>query len=178
MHTIWSGKSPPGRRAPTCETLGYSGGVETRRKEVGRQIKVARRAKKFRSQRAFADHIGVHENSVANAETGSDRIGASVFEAVERGLDWSIGSIAAYIAGTGMAPWGPTKADQDPQAKPLPPVLSDEEIIAADSRTLGTWFIDLVDAYGKERAEDALFRALEVRKRARAVERGTLAAEA
>lgn len=105
MHTVWSGKTPPGRRAPTCKTLGYPGGVETRRKEAGRQIKVARRAKKFRSQRAFAEHIGVHENSVANAETGSERIGDSVFEAIERGLDWPIGSTVAYIAGAGQPPW-------------------------------------------------------------------------
>jgi len=151
--------------------------VETRRKAVGREIKLARRAKKFRSQRAFADHIGVHESSVANAETGSDRIGASVYEAIERGVGWPAGSITAYIAGDGAAPWEQAEVEPAPPAEPLPPVLSDEEIVAADSTMLAYWFIRLVDAYGQKAAEDQLFRALDVRKKARVAERGTLAAE-
>ena len=76
-----------------------------------------------------------------------------------------------------MAPWEQGAAEPAP-ADPLPPVLSDDEIVSLSSRELGVWFIYLVDTYEKQAAEDQLFRALDIRKKARAAERGTLAAEA
>ncbi|MFD5245068.1 hypothetical protein ACFWIW_11015 [Amycolatopsis sp. NPDC058340] len=118
MHLVWSGQHPPGRHAPTCKTLGYPGAVETRRKEVGQEIKRARRRKKFKSQKAFAEHIDVHESSVAYAEIGSDRIGESVFEAIEGGIDWPIGSTQAYIDGTGAPPWTLTPTPAKPPIEP------------------------------------------------------------
>jgi DNA-binding XRE family transcriptional regulator len=79
--------------------------VETRRKEVGKAIKQARRILKIRSQAALADKVGVHESSVANAEIGSDRTGDTVFEAIEAHFGWPIGSSMDYISNGGTPPW-------------------------------------------------------------------------
>jgi DNA-binding XRE family transcriptional regulator len=85
--------------------------METRRKEVGKHIKAARRRKGYRSQAAFAEAIGVHESSVAFAETGSSRTGSSVYGAIEDGLEWPTGSILAYIDGRqGYLPGAPEPA--------------------------------------------------------------------
>lgn len=166
MHTVWRGPSPPGRRAVTCKSLGYSGRVETRRKEVGRQIKVARRLRKFRSQRAFADHIGIHENSVANAETGSDRIGEAVFTAIEGGLSWPPGSIVAYIAGSGKEPWALSVETQQPLAPPIGQRIwpTDAEILAMTTDDLAAFALKLKGDAGSQAAEDWLFHALSVRR--------------
>lgn len=72
--------------------------MDERRKTVGRHIKQARRAAGYKSQGKFATAIGVHETSVANAETGNDRVGSAVFEAIEGGLKWPTGAIDAYLA--------------------------------------------------------------------------------
>lgn len=87
--------------------------------EVGRQVKSHRRRAQFRSQRAFAEVLGVGESSVANVERGSDRVGdGPVYEAIETRFSWPVGSITAYIAGTGPAPWtmevAPTAAHAEP----------------------------------------------------------------
>jgi transcriptional regulator with XRE-family HTH domain len=73
--------------------------VDERRRAAGQQIKAARRRAGHRSQRAFADAIGVHESSVANAERGDESVGDAVFQAIEAGLGWAPGSIRAYIDG-------------------------------------------------------------------------------
>lgn len=105
----------------TCKSLGYSWAVDTRRAEVGRQIKSHRRLAKFRSQRAFAEALGIGESSVANAESGSDRIGdGPVYDAIETYFGWPMGSITAYIAGTGPAPWGAQADDEAAPAAPEP----------------------------------------------------------
>jgi hypothetical protein len=173
MHTVWRGVSPPGRRVVTCKILGYSGRVETRRKEVGRQIKAARRLKKFRSQRAFADHIDVSESSVANAETGSDRIGEGVFAAIEDGLKWPIGSITAYIGGADKEPWVLAGEDlQSGSESPPAPVVerrlwpTDAEIIAMSTDDLARFALNLQRDAGSQQAEDWLFHALSVRREA------------
>ncbi|UUV29110.1 helix-turn-helix domain-containing protein [Amycolatopsis roodepoortensis] len=92
----------------------------TRRKEVGRKIKEARRKAQHTSQEAFAAAIGKHESSVANAERGSDRVGDAVYEAIEDGIDWPAGSITAYINGTGPRPWEIAPREPAP-VQPEPP---------------------------------------------------------
>lgn len=71
--------------------------MESPRKTVGRRIKRARQAAGYRSQRAFAEAIGVAEASVARAETGDERIGDTVFGAIELGLGWPEDCIARYL---------------------------------------------------------------------------------
>jgi transcriptional regulator with XRE-family HTH domain len=104
--------------------------VETRREEVGRQIKTRRRLAKFRSQRAFAEAIGVGESGVANAERGSDRVGdGPIYEAIETYFGWPVGSITAYIAGTGQAPWSgqpEATANEEEPADPADDWTSEE----------------------------------------------------
>ena len=142
-----------------------------RRKEVGREIKVARRLKKFRSQKAFAAHIGVHENSVANAEVGSDRIGESVYNAIEGGLGWPANSILDYVEG---------RTDEFPPparvatGKPWVPVLTDAQIIAMTSREIATHYVQLDNEFGKAAADDWLFHAASIRYDARRATQGTL----
>lgn len=68
-----------------------------RRDFVGRRIKRERRQAGFRSQRAFADALGIHETSVARAETGDERVGDAVFTAIETRLNWPADSIARYL---------------------------------------------------------------------------------
>lgn len=79
--------------------------MDGRRKEVGKKIQQARRRADYKNQADFADAIGKHETSIANAERGSERVGAGVWEAIEDGLNWPLGSIELYIAGNGPAPW-------------------------------------------------------------------------
>lgn len=67
------------------------------RKFAGRRIKRARVAAGYKSQKTFADAIGVSENSVAHAETGSERIGDTVFGAIEAGLKWPEDCISQYL---------------------------------------------------------------------------------
>lgn len=75
--------------------------MDERRKLLGQHIKKTRRAApyRYRSQKAFAEAIDKHETSVAYAETGHERVGDAVYEAIEAGLDFPAGSIAAYLAG-------------------------------------------------------------------------------
>lgn len=115
MHSVWRGHAPPGRVLVRCQNLAYSDRVETRRKEVGAKIKQERRRAGYSSQEALAAAIGKHETSVGNAERGSDRVGDAVYEAIEALLGWPIGSSAAYIAGSGRAPW---EATSEPSANP------------------------------------------------------------
>lgn len=63
------------------------------RKDLGQHIKRARRAAGYKSARAFAEAIGISESSVANAEIGSDRVGAGVYMDIESGLGWPMNSI-------------------------------------------------------------------------------------
>lgn len=135
-----------------------------RRKEVGRQIKVARRLKKFRSQKAFAAHIGVHENSVANAEVGSDRIGESVYNAIEGGLGWPANSILDYVEGRTDEFPPPAQLVND---KPWIPVLTDAQVIAMTSREIATHYVQLDNEFGKAAADDWLFHAASIRYHAR-----------
>lgn len=71
--------------------------METRRSTLGRRIKRARLAAGYRSQRAFAEAIGVHERSVARAETGGGPIGDTLLTAIETGLSWPSDSIRRYL---------------------------------------------------------------------------------
>lgn len=69
----------------------------TRRKTVGRRLARARRAAGHRSQAAFAAAIGVHETSVARAESGQAKVGADVFTRIELGLRLPDDIITRYI---------------------------------------------------------------------------------
>lgn len=71
--------------------------MDQRRKTLGRRIYRARRKAGYRSQRAFAEAIGVSEASVANAERGSATVGNSVFSAIEDGLNWAEDCIQRYL---------------------------------------------------------------------------------
>lgn len=83
------------------------------RKFAGRRIKRARVAAGYKSQKAFADAIGVSENSVAHAETGSERIGDTVFGAIEAGLRWPEDCISQYLE-TGDESLLPSRAATTP----------------------------------------------------------------
>lgn len=73
--------------------------MESRRKTLGRKIKRARQVAGYSSQKAFADAIGVSETSVANAERGSELVGAGdkVFVAIEIGLSWPEDCTLRYL---------------------------------------------------------------------------------
>lgn len=68
-----------------------------RRKDAGKRIARARRAAGHRSQASFADAIGYSESAVALAESGSGRVGAGVFQAIEETLRMSPMAISTYI---------------------------------------------------------------------------------
>ena len=97
--------------------------MDERRKVLGKRIYRGRRKAGHRSQRAFAESIGLSESSVANAERGSDSVGASVFTAIEDGLGWPEGSIASYLE-TGDEDALPSAAVTQ---KPRPVTLTDEQ---------------------------------------------------
>lgn len=76
-----------------------------------------------RSQRSFAEAIGVSETSVANAERGSDLVGALVYGAIEVGLKWPEDSTTRYLE-TGRDEdmpglRGTPQADQPEQSLPV-----------------------------------------------------------
>lgn len=73
--------------------------MEDRRKTLGRRIKRARQRAGYRSQKAFAEAIGVAESGVAWAESGNDRVavGGKVFAAIEDGLGWPEDCITRYL---------------------------------------------------------------------------------
>ncbi|MCI2421472.1 helix-turn-helix domain-containing protein [Saccharopolyspora sp. K220] len=71
--------------------------MEGRRKTLGRRIKRARLGAGYRSQKSFAEAIGVSENSVARAEIGDERVGQSVFLAIEGGLGWTESAISVFL---------------------------------------------------------------------------------
>lgn len=98
--------------------------MEDRRKAAGRRIYRARLRAGYRSQRAFAQKIGVHEGSVAHAERGDPRIGDSVFAAIEDGLGWPEDSILNYIK-TGE-PLPSVEDDAEPESETVSP-----EVMAA-----------------------------------------------
>lgn len=142
------------------------------RLRLGHEVVKARIAAGYRYRTDLADAIKkaggkVSLRSLQALETGDASVGQAVlFAAVSVLPGWTADTPKAILEGE--AP----PADQDDTRPP------DDEIIAMDSTVLAYWFIQLVDTHGKKRAEDALFRALDVRKRARAAEGGTLATEA
>jgi transcriptional regulator with XRE-family HTH domain len=70
-----------------------------RRRKVGRRIKRARIALGYSSQQAFADALGIDKSSVANAESGHDRIAVrgNVYVAIEAKLGWPDDAISTYL---------------------------------------------------------------------------------
>lgn len=93
--------------------------MDGRRRALGRHIKRVRRAAGYRSQKAFAEAIGVHESSVANVERGDERVGEIVFDAIERGLKWPPGCMAAYLetGAVGILPGELTPAPTGPELR-------------------------------------------------------------
>lgn len=90
--------------------------MDERRKTLGRRIKRARLRAGYRSQKAFADEIGISENSVARAETGDERVGESVFVAIESGLPWWPDNSIERFLETGddsLLPVNPTTSEVD-----------------------------------------------------------------
>lgn len=146
-----------------------------RRKEVGREIKRARRKVGYTSQEAFAAAIRKHESSVANAERGSDRIGESVYNAIEDGLGWPANSILDYIEGRTDEFPPPAGNARPVDDKPWVPVLTDEQIIAMTSREIMTHYVQLDNEFGKAPADDWLFHAASIRYHARRAAQGTVA---
>lgn len=68
-----------------------------RRKDVGRRIARARRNAGHRSQASFADALGYSESAVALAESGNQRVGAGLFQAIEEALKMPPMVISNYI---------------------------------------------------------------------------------
>lgn len=176
------------RQVADCSGLLHTAHVQASRKQrqirtgdyppearlrLGHEVAKARIAAGHRYRTDLADAIKaaggkVSPRSLQALETGDASVGQAVLFAVASVLPrWTEDTPKAILEG-GPAP----SADEDDTG------LSDEEIIAADSTTLAYWFIQLAKAHGKRRAEDALFRALEVRRKAHVEEGGTLAADA
>lgn len=149
--------------------------METRRKEVGKEIKRARRALRIKSQGALAQEIGVHESSVANAEIGSDRIGESVYEAIERRLHWPIGSSLEYIAAGGQPPWQRATADYTPASDDEPPyewtAESRQRLIAMSLQEVLQAIDHVRLVKGDEEAERASRAIMRLREEATAIGR-------
>lgn len=133
------------------------------RKFAGRRIKRARVAAGYKSQKAFADAIGVSENSVAHAETGSVRIGDTVFGAIEAGLRWPEDCISQYLE-TGDESLLPSRT-----ATPTPAADSEDEYPAelVDSAERKIWDIE-------ELTEEQRWRQIESLRADRAVARRVL----
>lgn len=113
---------PPGRGAGLCKFLAYSGRVDPRRNAVGKRIQRARRRAGFRSQKVFAEALGLHESSVANAERGDESVGARVFDLIEARLGWPEGCISEYIDTGDEAVLPSTDSDgHQPEGPPEPP---------------------------------------------------------
>ncbi|WP_435582873.1 hypothetical protein [Amycolatopsis thermoflava] len=128
--------------------------MEADRKKLGRRIQRARRRAGYRSAQAFADAIGLSYSSVAHAESGSDRAGKQVFDAIEDGLpDWPTGAIDRYLE-TGDPAALPDFGDES-KAEPAAPV--------APSATGG----------GDIEAQVAQMTPRELAERARMIELGT-----
>lgn len=177
------------RQVADCSGLLHTAHVQVARKQrqirtgdyppearlrLGQEVVKARIGAGYRYRTDLADAIKsaggkVGLRSLQALETGDASVGQAVLFAVASVLPrWNEDTPKVILEGGEAPRTGPDDAAR----------LSDEEIIAADSRTLGLWFIELADSHGKERAEDELFRALDVRKKARAAERGTLATDA
>lgn len=119
--------------------------MDTRRKTLGRRIRRARVAAGYRSQKAFARAIGVHERSVAGAEGGEERTGDNVFAAIEAGLGWPADSATQYLE-TGELSLLPVRGTQvanrdrpHPEARELVRLaighMADIEVNGADATT-------------------------------------------
>ncbi|MEC3975105.1 hypothetical protein [Amycolatopsis sp. H20-H5] len=137
--------------------------METRRKELGRHIKSTRRRayqstgrRTYRSQKAFAEAIGLHESSVANAEIGSDRVGDLVYSTIEEAFGWPRNSVGNYIAGRtqtlpGDLPDGEGSADEDADPR--------HEWSAAFRQKTGAMSVDEIIEFGKHIGETSGERA-------------------
>lgn len=130
-----------------------------------------RRVKLGLSVRAAAKAAGVDRNTWSSVEDSSRVLQDRNYGKFEAALQWPDGEIERVLGIKKLAPSSAPACSAEPR-------LSDEEIIAMDSRSLASWFIQLAASEGKDAAEDQLFRALDVRKKARAAERGTLATDA
>lgn len=141
--------------------------METRRKTVGQHIKDTRRAMKIRSQRALAEKIGVHETSVANAETGSDRIGEFVYAAIENGLGWPKRSIEDYIEG--KTEDLPTAASITPAASPSEGAISAarRRLIEMSDEDIAARIAEVAELQGAKAAGELLRSILDIRAEAR-----------
>lgn len=142
---------------------------EEARARLGVAATRAREALGHPKRPAFARLASISVRSLFKLENG-DPVGPSVYEAVARQIpNWDEDTPVGILGGGEVPPTASAPAE------PPPPILSDDELIALSSRELSHWFIKLADTYSPRAAEDAMLRALDVRKKARAAERGTLA---
>jgi len=155
---------PRGRRVVPSNSLAYSGPVEERRKILGRCIKRARRRAGYRSQRAFADQIGFNETSVARAETGDERVGDAVFQAIEIGLGWTEGCITTYLE-TGDETVLSSRSQPPVESEPEPESVDpDLEIV---KEAYEAWIRKLPEDKRDERLDEFIGYVLAARNRAK-----------
>ena len=129
--------------------------MDERRKTLGRRIYRARRKAGFRSQKAFAQALGISEASVANAERGSDSVGDAVFTAIEDGLKWPEECIARYLE-TGEERYLPgSQAQSEPSPLDNPDYKRRQSIL---KEALGEG-LDALQAYARLEEHEAARRA-------------------
>lgn len=135
--------------------------MEARRKAVGQHIKATRRKRGYRSQKAFAGAINVHETSVANAEIGSDRIGAgAVYASIEDGLQWPTNSIVDYIEGRTENLPGADATDAAEAS------AARQRILALTDVQLAERIVEIAEVQGVEAAGAYLAKVREIRQEA------------
>lgn len=144
-----------------------------RRKDAGKRIQRARRAAGHRSQASFADAIGYHESSVAQAESGSDRAGGGLFQAIEDALHMPPMVISTYIE-TGdetlleRLHYG--SAEDVAAEQPAKSTVSDQTLNGEDQRLMKE-VLHLIGVHGVDKVTAAVIAAvrehdLEARKQA------------
>lgn len=147
---------------------------------VGRLIKMTR-LRNYSSQKKFAVKLGVHETSVANAETGSERVGGKkVFPLIEDALGWPVGSISDYINGrSDLLP-----SERQPASETRSLARSSEaphEWSAAFREKIAAMaldeIVDLGKTIGEADGEDTQIRFLRAALQIKDDQRGTVPAE-
>ncbi|WP_116051797.1 hypothetical protein [Amycolatopsis palatopharyngis] len=138
--------------------------MEARRKKLGKWVSRDRKAAGYRSQRAFATALGVHERSVAAVESGEEKVGETVLGLIEDML-YPRGSVEAFLA-TGDE----SALRRSEQESKTPAGQAEVERIVAMSRSE---LMDEADAYDKSLGEGAGDRwldwAMDVRRRAKQI---------
>lgn len=126
------------------------------------------------TQEEFAERAGegLSLKTLQRVELRKVRPTIKTFNGLDRGAGWKAGD-ARRLYESGREP----EVDEHDDGSPWVPMVSDEQIIAMDSRALADHYIRTESEFGSAAAEDWLFHAIVVRRDARRAAGRTLAAD-